>query len=245
MPKPLSVQLYTVRHAIADDLPGALRRVADIGFTNVELFGYVDRVPEYRDALAAAGLTAPSGHARLLGQDVDQIIDASLVLGVQTLIDPHIDDARWTTRDDVEAIAHELSAIAARAADRGLAIGYHNHAFELENRIDGAPALEVFANALSDAVVLELDTYWCEVGGESAPAILGRLGDRVQFLHVKDGPKTKVDTEQTAVGSGSMPIQAILDAAPQAQRVVELDDHDGDVFQALTDSYSFLQKVSA
>ena len=245
MTKPLSVQLYTVRNAIASDLPDALRRVAAIGFTEVELFGYVDRVDDYRTALADAGLTAPSGHARLLGQDVDAILQASAALGVHTVIDPHIDDARWTNRGDIEWIASELSSIAERAADRGLAIGYHNHAFELENRIDGVSALEIFANALTDAVVLELDTYWCEVGGEPAAALLERLGDRVQFLHVKDGPKTKNDKEQTAVGSGSMPVQAILDAAPQAQRVVELDDHDGDVFQALTDSYSFLQKVSA
>jgi sugar phosphate isomerase/epimerase len=243
--KPLSVQLYTVRDALASDLPGTLQRIADIGFTNVELYGYTDRVEAIRDGLEAAGLTAPSGHAKLIGQDVDAILKASVALGLETVIDPHIDDTRWTSREDVEAIAHELSTIAQRAADHGLAIGYHNHAFELENRIDGTAALEVFANALHDDVVLELDTYWSEVGGEPSAALLRRLGDRVQFLHVKDGPKTKDDKEQTAVGAGSMPIAEILAAAPQAQQVIELDDHDGDVFQAVADSYKFLEGVTA
>jgi len=242
---PLSVQLYTVRDAIAADLPGTLQRVAGIGYTQVELYGYTDRVDEYATALAGAGLTAPSGHAKLLGQDVEAILQASAQLGIATVIDPHIDEARWTTRDDVEAIARELTGIAEQAADRGLTIGYHNHAFELENRIDGAPALEVFAGALGDDVVLELDTYWCEVGGEDAPAFLRRLGDRVQLLHVKDGPKNKNDTEQTAVGSGSMPVQEILAAAPNALRVVELDDHDGDVFEALAGSFAYLSEARA
>ena len=245
MASPLSVQLYTVRDAIAADLPGTLDRVAGIGFDQVELYGYTDRVDDYRAALASAGLTAPSGHARLIGQDVQQILHASAELGIGTVIDPHIDESRWTTREDVEAIARELTDIAGVAADHGIAIGYHNHAFELENRIDGTAALEVLAGALGDSVVLELDTYWAAVGGEDTVALLGRLGDRVQFLHVKDGPRTKNDKEQTAVGAGSMPVREILAAAPQALRVVELDDHDGDVFQALTDSYAFLSEVHA
>jgi sugar phosphate isomerase/epimerase len=243
--KPLSVQLYTVRDALAADLPGTLQRLADIGFTNVELFGYTDRVEALRDGLAATNLTAPSGHAKLIDQDVEAILKASAALGLETVIDPHIDESRWTSREDVEAIAHELSAVAERAADYGLSVGYHNHAFELSNRIDGVSALEVFANALHDDVVLELDTYWSEVGGEPAAPFLERLGERVQFLHVKDGPKTMDDKEQTAVGKGSMPVAEILAAAPQAQRVIELDDHDGDVFQAVADSYTFLEEVHA
>ena len=60
----LSVQLYSIRDAVAADLPGALARLAAIGFTRVEPFDLSD--PErLRDALAGAGLTAPSAHARL------------------------------------------------------------------------------------------------------------------------------------------------------------------------------------
>lgn len=246
MTPPLSVQLYTVRDAIATDLPGTLRRIADIGFTNVELAGYVDRAAEYAEALQAAGLTAPSGHARLLdGADLEQVFAASVTVGMTTLIDPHIDEARWTTREDVEAIARELSAVAERAADHGLALGYHNHAFEFENHIDGVSAYEVFADALHDDVVLELDTYWCQVGGSDAAAVLRKLGDKVAFLHVKDGDGTKNDKAQVAVGNGIMPVREIIAAAPQAQQVIELDDHEGDVFQAVADSHAFLEGVRA
>jgi len=246
--QPLSVQLYTVREALAADLPGTLQRIADIGYTNVEAFGFVDRAEALRDALAAAGLQSPSGHARLLDtgeQDLDQIFHASVTVGLTTLIDPHIDESRWTTREDVEAIARELSALAPRAADHGLTLGYHNHAFEFSNRIDGVSAYEVFADALSDDVVLELDTYWAKVGGDDPVAVLERLGDKVQFLHVKDGDGSHDDKKQVAVGNGIMPIREIIAAAPDALHVVELDDHEGDVFQAVTDSYTFLEGARA
>jgi sugar phosphate isomerase/epimerase len=246
--QPLSVQLYTVRDALSADLPGTLQRIADIGYTNVEAFGFVDNADELAAALRDAGLAAPSGHARLLDageQDLERIFHASVTIGLGTLIDPHIDEARWTTREDVEAIARELSTLAPRAADHGLVLGYHNHAFEFSNRIDGVSAYEVFADALSDDVVLELDTYWVQVGGDDPVAIIGKYGDRVQFLHVKDGDGSHDDKQQVAVGNGIMPIREIIAAAPDALHVVELDDHEGDVFQAVADSYTFLEGARA
>ncbi|PZE59210.1 sugar phosphate isomerase/epimerase [Curtobacterium sp. MCLR17_044] len=248
MTQPLSVQLYTVRDALSADLPGTLQRIADIGYTNVEAFGFVDNADELAAALRDAGLAAPSGHARLLDageQDLERIFHASTTLGFGTLIDPHIDESRWTTREDVEAIARELSALAPRAADHGLVLGYHNHAFEFSNRIDGVSAYEVFADALSDDVVLELDTYWVQVGGEDPVAVIGKYGDKVQFLHVKDGDGSHDDKQQVAVGNGIMPIRDIIAAAPDALHVVELDDHEGDVFQAVADSYTFLEGARA
>lgn len=248
MTQPLSVQLYTVRDALSADLPGTLQRIADIGYTNVEAFGFVDNADELAAALRDAGLAAPSGHARLLDageQDLERIFHASTTLGFGTLIDPHIDESRWTTREDVEAIARELSALAPRAADHGLVLGYHNHAFEFSNRIDGVSAYEVFADALSDDVVLELDTYWVQVGGDDPVAVIDNYGDKVQFLHVKDGDGSHDDKQQVAVGNGIMPIRDIIAAAPDALHVVELDDHEGDVFQAVADSYTFLEGARA
>ncbi|WOF23339.1 sugar phosphate isomerase/epimerase [Microbacterium betulae] len=242
---PLSIQLYTVRDALAADLPGTLRRLADTGFRQVEPWGFAARAGAYDEGLRAAALAAPSGHAPLVGADLDATFDAAARLGIGTVIDPHIPEERWADREGVAAIAAELGAAAERAADRGLRVGYHNHAFELERRIGGVAALEVLADALPERVVLEVDTYWAEVGGEPAPALLRRLGERVAFLHVKDGPRTKDDREQVAVGRGDLPIAEILAAAPDALPVVELDDFDGDVFGAVADSLRFLQGLSA
>ena len=242
---PLSVQLYTVRSAIADDLPGTLARVAEIGYTQVEPYSFVERVDEYAEHLPANGLTAPSAHVKLIGSDLEPIFAAAKRLGVTTIIDPHIDETRWITREDVEGIAKELGEIADKAAAHDLRVGYHNHAFELENKIDGVPALEVFAAALPANVVLEVDTYWVEVGGVDAAELLARLGDKVQFLHIKDGPKNFDDKKQVAVGRGEMPVRDILRAARQALPVVELDDHAGDIFTALADSLDYLEGVRA
>ncbi|MGX5680977.1 sugar phosphate isomerase/epimerase family protein [Schumannella luteola] len=237
---PLSVQLYSVRDAFAADPAAALARLAEIGFTTVELFGFVERADEFAALLPAAGLTASSAHASLVGKDVVPVFEAAKKVGVTNIIDPFIPAERWQTSDDVVAIATELNRVAAIAADIGISVGYHNHAWELSTKIDGTTALEALADNLDPAVFLEVDTYWAFVGGVDPVGLLSRLGDRVRFIHVKDGEPTGDTARQQPAGSGEVPVLDVLAAAPQAVRVVEFDDFAGDVFDGLAASVSFL-----
>ncbi|GAB3244210.1 sugar phosphate isomerase/epimerase [Kineococcus gypseus] len=237
----ISVQLYTVRDALAADTDGTLARLAGIGFRNVEPFGLVEWAPKLAPALAAHGLSAPSTHAGIVGQDVEQVLAAAATTGTTLVVEPFVDPARWTTAEDVAAVAAELNAAARRAADAGVTIGYHNHWFELENLIGGRTALEVLAEHLDDAVALEVDTYWVAVGGQDPVALLGRLGERVQAVHLKDGDGTRDTKQQVALGAGSLDVAGIVAASSSVRLgVVELDDTSGDVFDAVAGGYAYL-----
>ncbi|MHB1173218.1 MAG: sugar phosphate isomerase/epimerase family protein [Lacisediminihabitans sp.] len=236
----LSLQLYTVRELIAEDLPGTLKRIAAIGFSQVEPYAFTSFGEALGPALGDAGLTAPTTHASFIGHDADAIFAAAAALGIGTVIDPFIAPERWGTAEGVAEIAREINAAARIAAHHGVRVGYHNHAHEVESVIDGTTALELFASQLSDEVILEIDTYWVLVGGQDPVALLGRLGDRVQAIHVKDGSGTAATQDQVAVGKGSLPIREIIAAAPQALKVIELDDSRSDRFSAVGDSYAFL-----
>ena len=242
----LSVQLYSVRNQLAEDLPGTLARLAGIGLTQVEPFDLLSDPAGLADALRAHGLTAPSAHTRLTtGTDLDQVFTAAATVGVGTVIDPMIDPERWTTSDGIRGVADDLAAAASKAAGYGLRIGYHNHAFEWENVIDGTPALEVFAGLLEPSVVLEVDTYWAAVGGQDVPAALRRLGDRVRFLHLKDGPINKNNAEQLPLGDGAMPVADIVAAAAYLEYpVLEFDDYAGDIFDGVARSFAFASGLS-
>ena len=236
----LSVQLYTVRNAIGADIQGALERIAKLGFTTVEAFDFVGRHEEFADAFERFGLAPESAHARLVGEDVEPVFEAARILGVHTLIESMVTEDRWTTRADIAETAKRLNQIAPIAESYGIRLGYHNHHWEVQNTFDETTGLELLASDLDPAVVLEVDTYWAAVGGQDVPSLLHRLGERVQYLHVKDGDISKNNLAQTAVGNGRMPVLEVLSAAPAATRVVELDDFDGDVFDALADSVTFL-----
>lgn len=242
---PLSVQLWTLRELVAEDLPGTLRRLADLGFSNVEPFRVRD-AEGLGDALRDAGLQAPTTHQVFLRDgSIDEVAAMAAAAGIGTVIDPVVAPEFWTTREDIARTAERLNDAAVIAARHGITVGYHNHAHEFVNEIDGRPALEYFATLLAPEVVLEVDTYWVTVGGHDPVDVLGRLGDRVVAIHVKDGPGTAEKKDQVAVGRGALPIPAILAAAPDALRVIELDDCRTDRFEAVADSFAYLSGSAA
>lgn len=243
MPKPdqLSVQLYTVRGALEEDFDGTLAKIAEYGYTQVEPFNFVTYFDDLKTGLAAHGLSAPTTHIGLLtAEDVDDVFVKAKELGIETVIVPSTEPARWQSAEGIAGIAAELNAAAAKAAEYGLKVGYHNHHFEFESRIDGKHGLEILAEHLDPGVVLQVDTYWAYAGGADVPALLERLGDRVVALHVKDGDGSLDDKKQVAVGTGALPVGDYLRAAPNALFVVELDDSEGDLLEAVGASREFL-----
>jgi sugar phosphate isomerase/epimerase len=260
---PPALQLYTLREQIAaGSRKDVLRAVAGFGYGAVEPYDVLTDPEQQRADLDEAGLVASSVHAKATeydaeasGVDIEEFFKGARVLGADTVIVPWADPARFADKESITTLARYLNESRAKAADHGLRLGYHNHWFELEANIGGTTGLEFLADALNPEIILEVDTYWAAVGGQagpqnpgatdgpgaSVPKLLQRLGDRVRYLHVKDGPiGTKADM-MTAVGGGRMPVADILAAAPSAEwHIVELDRCDTDMVTAVRESLEWL-----
>ncbi|MFJ3802524.1 sugar phosphate isomerase/epimerase family protein [Streptomyces sp. NPDC090088] len=241
----LSLQLYTVRAKLVEDFEGTLARIAQIGYTKVEAFRTAEFADRLAETLPEYGLAVPTAHFALLRDDraFASAFATARRLGVSTVVVPMTRREQWQSTDGIKTLAHELNSAAAEAADHGLTVGYHNHHFELETKVGGVHGLEILADHLADRVALEVDTYWAAVGGADVPALLTRLGDRVKILHVKDGDATLNNKAQVAVGDGVIPVRDILTAAPNALRVVELDDFDGDILDPVEKSFAYLREL--
>jgi sugar phosphate isomerase/epimerase len=238
---PLALALYSVRDELAAGREQILSRIAESGYGAVEPAEVLTDPERLRDELDRCGLAACSTHAKLLGDgDGDAAFRGTQIVGAGAVIAADHPQDRFTSADSIRAVAADLNRLAARAAGYGLRLGYHNHDFELSTVIDGRTGLEILADALDPGVILQVDTYWAAVGGQDVPALLRRLGDRVRYLHVKDGPVTK-DDPMTAVGAGRMPFTEILTANPAVEwHIVELDRCATDMMQAVADSASWL-----
>jgi len=238
----LSLQLYSVRDAMTTDIPGTLARVAEIGFTQVEAsYTTLSSKPELLRSIRANNLTSPTMTSPLCDVDRDAVFATARELGAKTVIETFIPEPRWSTPHDVAHIADELNAAAETAAGYGLCVAYHNHWWELEHRHGGTTALEYLAARLHPEVLLEIDAYWVAVGGENVIELIGRLSDRVHFLHLKDGPINRDNSQQLPAGRGSMPLRDIIDSTPNLRvGVIEFDDYAGDVFEAIAESLCFL-----
>ena len=236
----ISVQLYSVRDKFADHPGAVLRRLTTIGFTQVEPYGVVENLATLRTGLPDNGLTAPTAHAKLIGADQHAVFAAAAELGIGLVIDPMVRAEHWQNATGIGATADALNGAAKIAAEHGVRVGYHNHWWELESRIDGRSGFEVLADALDPDIDLEVDTYWATAGGENAPELLGRLGARVKALHIKDGGLNTDASGQVPAGQGQVPVREVLAAAPDALRVIEFDQYDGDIYAAIEASYAFV-----
>ena len=165
----ISVQLYSVNDALNADLDGGLSKLASMGLRYVEAFDFVRRPAELRAAFDRHGLTAPTGHAFLVSEEVrradgtvtqvpphEETFAAAQQVGLETVIDPFVAPEKWTSVEDVRETARRLNEAAAEAAAYGLTVGYHNHDQELRPRIDDRPSLEVLADHLDEQVRLEV-----------------------------------------------------------------------------------------
>lgn len=267
----LSVQLYAVRDSLAEDIDSTLARLAAMGLRDVEAFDFVNRAPALAASFEKNGLRARTGHASLLSDGVpfndpalaeadqpkppsqDVVFEAARTLGLEIVIDPFVAPERWLSEEEVLATAARLNAAAKLAADYGLKVGYHNHSQEFVASFHGLSAYELFAENLDDGVVLEVDLYWAATARQDVPALLGRLGDKVKALHLKDGVvgedpfqpgAAKMDPttlDQRPAGEGDLPLLDYLAAAPATEYgVIEFDHYaGGDIFDGIKASVDY------
>lgn len=267
MPVQTSIQLFTVKDALEADLDGTLAELASRGFTAAEPYDFVRRAEPLAAALKAHGIAAPTGHAFLASTSFvnpdgsgttvavpapDVVFDAAETLGMATVIDPYTEPGRWERLEQIEETARLLNAAAEIGARRGIRVGYHNHAHELEVTFDGRTGLEVLADLLDERVVLEVDLYWVARAGVDSASLLRTLGDRVIAVHVKDGTldpdavTAYPPADQVPAGQGVVPLREALAAASALEvAIVEFDRFDGDLFDAVEQSRVYLDETLA
>jgi sugar phosphate isomerase/epimerase len=244
MAKPIALQLYTVRDALAQDWIGTLEQIAEAGYLGVETAGF-SYAPSLEVAAAKfneLGLEVVSAHAPLpTGQAGDPAIEMMAALDCKRLICAGTGSDKFGNLADVRERASVFNAANAIARAHGLEFGLHNHYWEF-NKIGDRYAYDILLDMLDDDIMLEVDIYWVQTSGVNAVDYLKRMAARVPLLHIKDGPCT-IDGDMVAVGTGSMDIVGCIAAGTAAEwLIVELDRCATDMLTAVIESANFLTR---
>ena len=158
----ISFQLYSAREFTPWD--GVLKRLADLGYTQVEGFGgNYENPAAFRDMLDAQGLKMPSGHFFPMEQfedDLAKVISTARTLGMERIFVPAVppeqripDAAMW------QSIAERLEAIGQKIRDAGLRFGWHNHDFEFNACADGRLPMDILME-VAPSIEWEADIAW-------------------------------------------------------------------------------------
>ncbi|MBS1531600.1 MAG: sugar phosphate isomerase/epimerase [Bacteroidetes bacterium] len=251
----LSVQLYTVRDQIAKDPAGTLKRIADIGFKHVETAFWPPNVSLQQAAkyIKDAGLSVSSSHIELpIGEKAHIMLNTARAYNCKKMIwHGWPEDPRYSSLAGTKALAAIYNEAYKFAHGNGLEFGLHNHWWEYRNKVGGKFVYEVLMEEVNPGIFFEIDTYWVKVAGQDPAAIVAKWGKRAKMLHIKDGPARWSDQlpkdivePMTPVGQGTQNFPAIVKAANGNTEwmVVEMDKVNGDVFEALKESYDYLVK---
>lgn len=241
-PKPISIQLYTVREQAKDgNHIRVLQEIADIGYKGVEGFGYGMSPRDFRHTVEDMGMVVSSYFGPFPDPDkIQEFIETAKGLGVtQTVTGLWVED--FASKDAICRTADRLRPAIDTLRENGLNLCLHNHWMEFE-LIEGRLAIEHLIDLLPD-LNLEIDIYWCSAFGANNPSeVVRRYRDRTPLLHVKDGPLTKGQPHQ-ALGQGRMNlIETINMVNPDKLEwlVVELDECATDMMTAVKESYQYL-----
>lgn len=206
----LSIQLYSLRHY--GDLDRQLNALAGLGFRRVELMGsHLETPAETRSLLTAHGITAPTAHVSMpaLRERLDEVAEQASIIGIKELYMPALPDGeRAMPADGWYRAGVELGLMAVKMQAHGLALGYHNHDWELRPLADGStPLAHFYAGAKDSPLTFEADLAWIVRGGGDPLDIMKSLRPRLTAVHVKDLAPEGTNTEEDGwadIGAGTL-----------------------------------------
>lgn len=214
--KTVGLQIYSLGKELYTDVPGGLKKVKQMGYTNLELAGYkegkingVDMM-EFKKMATDAGLRITSSHVNppvreytkenrsQIAEYWKRTADDHAKLGVKYLIQPGQPSTRST--EEVAFVCEIFNEAGKIVKAAGIPFGYHNHEMEFakvtpggtESKMgrrvrEGEVIYDLFLKQTDPSLVFfELDVYWAVMGQQDPVEWMKKHADRIKVLHIKD-----------------------------------------------------------
>lgn len=231
------------------DLQESLRKIAAIGYTEVQLQGASYDIPDraIASALKESGLACaamqedfPAG----FDSQPRRAVERALACGCK-----YLSFAKWpgllTSREDIARYADALGPVCKLAESSGLILSFHpiGPDFKL---LDGVPVYERLMECLPDSVQLTFCVSSCFGTGAEPADVLNKFSGRVDLVHFKD-TRTQLDgLHLVPLGEGDTdwePIAAACEQAGVKYIYAEQERWDRDAFDCAAASFSYLQGI--
>jgi len=255
--KSLPIQLYTVRDAISKNLEKTFEKLADLGFTQFEIYGYSGTffgktAVEFNKILADNGLKVISSHHRTgitdqedgtLLKNWEKTLDDLNSIGSKYAVCSYLPEAERTL-ENYHKLPEILENAGKTSRQNGIQLAYHNHDFEFLKMDEQHNFYDfILENTSSDLVKMELDLYWISKAGLDPLVYFEKYPKRFPLWHVKD---MKAETKDFAeIGNGTIDFRRIFEAKENAglqHWFLEQDSSDKDIFESIKISKKYISE---
>ena len=268
--KPAGLQLFTFFNTIDEDVPGTLKKIAAVGFKEIESAfskkgGYYGMKPKEFAAMVidmgmqwkshhvlGAPFKLPPGTKLPTGSDgkpinLPQI--NNLRDNMQLLVDEVAEggveflvcaNTPITTLDDIKASIEVLNKTDEACKKAGITFAYHNHDAEFRE-VEGQIPYELFLAETN--MKMELDLAWAIKGGKDPLELFEKHPGRFPLWHVKDLDASRETV--LPVGEGTIDYTRIFNASKASGMQHFFVEHDmpKDPLKSITTSYKNLKSI--
>lgn len=272
-PIPAGIQLYTVTSKIEADLDGTLKKIAEIGYKELESAftrkgGYYGLKPkEFAAKAKEYGMTwrahhcggapfrMPAGATPPVGPDGKPMVFPpmkNLRDNFQEVVDECAEggvqylvcsSTPIDTMDDVKKSMETLSKTGEACKKAGITFAFHNHVKEFE-KVEGQLPYDMFLTQISaDILKMELDLAWVTKSGTDPLELFKKNPGRFPLWHVKD--LSRITQRPVEVGEGYVDLKRVFaDAATAGLKYFFVEqDQAPDPLVNVATSYANLQKL--
>lgn len=251
--KNIGLQLYSIRDSIGRDVPAAIAKVSEMGYTFVEPAGYSNgkfygmEPVAFKALLAENHLSMLSSHS---GQAVpdsanlaatmawwDTCIDAHVTAGAKYIVQPFMGGTAYESVKGLKAYVDYFNAVGEKCNAKGIRFGYHNHDKEFSTKLDSTIIVYdyMLQNTDPSKVMFEMDLYWTVIGGANPVDYFNKYPGRFELWHIKD--------KEEIGASGMIDFKAIwagVATSGMKYGIVEVERYNFDQFTSCKMSNDFL-----
>lgn len=245
----IGAQFYTLREYCRDlrGLETSMKKVADIGFSSIQLSGVCAYEGEWAAEKAREnGLTIDITHYdfKKICNETESTVKHHDAMNCRCI---GIGDNPFEKNAcGFERLCDEIAPVIPKINASGHKLMYHNHHWEFDKH-DGKTHLEYICDRFTpDELGITLDTYWVQAAGADPAYWIKKLHGRLDRIHFKDMVMNNADraVRIAPIGEGNMNYDAIIQACLDENieyAYVELDNcYGADPFEWLKRSYDFL-----
>lgn len=244
----IGIQLYSVRNEMLADATGTLKKLAALGFKQIESAGsekghYYGLTPkEMKSTCADLGMTLSSGHIHL-DEHWQKTLEDAVASGQEYLICSSL-PTEGQTIDNYKKAAEAFNKAGEEAAKAHIRFGYHNHDVEFQQD-NGQLLYEVLLKETDPQYVhMELDLGWVYAAGFDPVAFIQKHPKRFELWHLKDMDPVK--KHSTELGRGGLPVAKLLamkELSGLKYCYVEQEEYAHTAFESLAEDLQFLKKL--
>jgi len=249
-PKNAGIQLYTVRKELEADVKGTLKKLATIGYKELEsarsakgnYYGFTPK--EFKKVIQDLGMNLRSGHVHL-DKDWQKTVADAAETGQTYLICSSL-PSEGQTISNYQKVAEQFNKAGEECKKAGLQFGYHNHEYEFE-KVEGKVLYDLLlAETDPNLVTWELDLGWVVATGHDPIDYFTRYPRRFPLWHLKDMKKD--EPVSTEFGKGSLDIAKLFQNADKSglkYYFVEQEEYSGDPMESVKHNFNYLMKLKA